>query len=97
MFSMKAKKKIGVRKNSSLDILKFGLSCGILISLVVFFTTIAGMWGFFPFVNMIILDVYGRFGHNLELPNLLLATVYSFIDGFIVGVIFATIYNKLIK
>jgi len=90
------KKKV-VSRNLSLHTLKFALACGIVTAVTVLLTTIAGMWGYFPFSNMIILDIYGRFGHSLELPRALLATVYSFLDAFIGAWIFAAIYNKLIE
>jgi len=101
-----AKKKVGkVKKNkkveksgfSELKILSFALAGAILTSFFVAIIVLSGLWGHFPFWNMIIADAYSSFGHSLAWPNVLLGIIYSFIDALIMFGLFALIYNKLIK
>jgi len=89
------KKRVKEESFAKLHIQRFGLACGIITALSVFFLNVLGLYGFFPFSNMFIADMYGSFGFAFKWPNLLLGSVYSFIDAFIGGAIFAWLYNVI--
>ena len=84
-------------KGAKLNELRFALAGGIVLAICIAFTTLFGLVGYFPFSNMLIADMYGRFGYSLSWPKVLLAPIYGFIDTFILVYIFAWIYNKLSK
>jgi hypothetical protein len=78
---------------------KFGLACGIVSAIFVFITTIAGIYswlGGFPLWNALILDIYGSLGFDISWLGALLGALFAFIDGFILAIIFAWIYNKIL-
>jgi len=77
--------------------IKFGLAGGILIAICIALISSAGLYGYFPFNNMFIADIYSNFGYTLAWPNVVLGTVYGFINGFILTFIFAHIYNWLLR
>lgn len=91
------KKKIEKKNFAKLSVTGFALTGGIMTALAVASLAIPGMWGYFPFSNVAIYDLYGAFGHSLSWPNVLLGIIYSFIDGAIGFGLFAFIYNKLTK
>lgn len=76
---------------------KFALAGAILVAICVAVTTLFGLLGYFPFSNMLIADIYGKFGYVLSWPKVLLGTVYSFVDTFIALYIFVWIYNTLVR
>ena len=83
-------------KFGKLNTLKFGLAGGIAAAICVAFTTILGIFGFFPEYNSLIVSIYGFLGYSISWLGVLLGAIYSFIDGFIFVGIFAWIYNKLL-
>lgn len=94
------KRKVVKKKDNSLLKLNanmFALSCALVSSFLVTLTVLAGMWGHFPFLNLILSDMYGSLGFTLTWQRVFLATVYSLIDAFLASLIFALIYNRLIK
>ena len=88
-----------VKKYSKLSPLYFGLAGGLILALITFLTTLAGIYGLmggFPLYNALINDTYGGIGFSLTLTGVLLGPLYSFIDGFVIVFALAWIYNKLI-
>jgi len=81
---------------TKLNTFKFGLAGGITVAICIAFTTILGIYGFFPEYNNLILSLYGFLGYSLSGLGVLLGAIYGFIDGFLLTVIFAWIYNKLL-
>ncbi len=75
---------------------KFGIAGGITAGICIAFTTILGIYGFFPEYNNLIVSIYGFLGYSISWIGVLLGTIYGFIDGFILTTIFAWIYNKLL-
>ena len=88
-------KKI-VSKFLKINAVKFGIAGGIIFSICVIFTTIAGMFGLFQEWAFLIQSIYSSFGYSLSWLGVLLGGIYSFVDGFILTWIFAVIYNKLL-
>lgn len=83
-------------KEFKLNDVKFGLAGGIVTAICVVLSTIAGIYGFLPDYNAIIVSVYGYFGYSLTWLGVLLGAVYGFVDGFILTWVFARIYNSMI-
>ena len=82
---------------SRLHVWKFGIAGGKICALIVFFTTLIGLYGFFggfPMFNLFILDIYGLFGFSLSWGGAILGAIYAFVDGFILASLFAWIYNR---
>jgi len=86
----------GVTVVAKLHAVKFGLACGIVSGLLIAVTTLAGIYGYFAECNALIVSMYGFVGYSVSHLGILLGAVYGFIDGFVLGGIFAWIYNKLI-
>lgn len=84
-------------KYAKLNELKFALASAIMIAICIAVIALFGLLGYFPFSNMLISDIYSRFGYSLSFPNVFLGILYGFIDTFIFVYIFAFIYNKLVK
>ena len=85
-------------KFAKLNSVKFALAGGIATAICVLITSlfyllfgIGGMW------IALIRDIYGFFGYNpTSFFGIILGTIYSFVDGFILTLIFAVIYNKIL-
>lgn len=83
-------------KFSKLNCLSFGFATGKILALVVFVMTIGGMYGVlggFPLWNALFFDMYGAIGFRLSWMGAILGAIYAFIDGFVLGWLFAKIYN----
>lgn len=93
-------KKRSKKEHTGLNAVKFGLALGILGALCVFLTTALGSIGLFEnYVDLSakwLYSVYGFIGYRLSFVGAILGAIYSFIDCFIIGWVFATIYNKLL-
>jgi hypothetical protein len=77
-----------------LNIKAYGVAFAILWVFVVVWVTLLGLWGFggLPF------DIVDQLYFGLLIPSypgLALNIAISFVDGFIGGIIFAWIYNKI--
>jgi len=79
-----------------LNALKFGLAGGITAGICVALTTILGIFELFPEYNSLIVSIYGFLGYSISWLGVLLGAIYGFLDGFILVIIFAWIYNKLL-
>ena len=79
-----------------LNTLKFGIAGGITVGFCVVFTTIFGIYEFFPEYNNLIVSIYGFWGYSISWIGIFLGAIYGFIDGFILTIIFAWAYNKLL-
>ena len=88
------------QKFSQIHKTKFALASGIVVALIVFLSTIFGVYGLFggfPGWNDLIRDIYGSLGYSISLTGALIGAAYSFIDAFIVTWILGFIYNKLLE
>ena len=97
MIKKRVARRVRVIDYSRLHIWKFGLAGGKICALVVFLTTLAGLYnilGGFPMWNLFIFDIYGKLGFSISWGGAILGAIYSFIDGFILTVLFAWIYNR---
>lgn len=83
-------------KFTKLNKLKFGIAGGITAGICIAFTTILGIYGFFPEYNNLIISIYGFLGYSISWIGVFLGAIYGFIDGFILAGIFAWVYNKLL-
>jgi len=83
-------------KFGKFNALKFGIAGGITTGICVAFTTILGIYGFFPEYNNLIVSIYGFLGYSISGVGVFLGAIYGFIDGFLLTAIFAWIYNKLL-
>jgi len=85
-------------KGTKLDALKFGLAGGVITVICVFFTGLAILIGpgFVSSLTNFFTQIYGIFGLKVNLFAVILTSILSFIDGFILTWIFAVIYNKLL-
>lgn len=83
-------------KFGKLNVLKFGIAGGIVTAICISFTTLLGIFGFFLEYNNLIVSIYGFLGYSLSWLGVILGAVYGFVDGFILTIIFAWIYNKLL-
>ncbi|MFH1456371.1 MAG: bacteriophage holin [archaeon] len=84
------------KKKSLFQPVKIGLAIGILWSVTVFITTIYSMWtNYAPDFLNIFSQMYP--GHSVSLLGASIGAVYGFVDLFIMGFIFAWLYNKLTK
>jgi len=85
---------------AKLDSVKFGLAAGIVTALCVALTTICALMSWFPAYTALAMpwieSIYGFLGFKISWLGVVLGAVYSFIDVFIFGWIFALIYNKLL-
>jgi len=81
--------------STKLNPVKFGLATGIILGSITLIFTIFGLFGIFLTVTDLIIDLYGFFGYSRSWLGLILGPLYGFIDGFIVGWLFAIIYNKI--
>jgi hypothetical protein len=85
---------------SKISPIKFALSTAIIMAVIVILTTLATIWEIlsgFPILISIIGDLYGRLGYTITYLGALIGAVYVFIDTFIISIIFAWLYNKLIN
>ena len=95
-------KKVKVRRARVLDysplsVWRIGLALGKVFAIVIFLTTLAGFYKFFggfPMINLFLIDIYGKLGFNISWGGAIIGAVYGFIDGFLLGALFAWIYNK---
>ena len=79
---------------SGLDPKKFGLSLGLVCGIyMVLLGLISGLFGWGAAIVRLIGSMY--IGYDSSLKGLLIGFVWSFIDCFIAGYIFALIYNKI--
>jgi hypothetical protein len=82
-------------KYSKLHVTKIGLAVGLTWAIGVFFLGILGMFGVDGEIIRLIGTVY--IGYSATITGTIIGTIWAFVDGFIGGVIFAWIYNKLLK
>ena len=89
------------RRYSELDAKSFAMAWGIVAGGCVLLTSLVSILGLLPQYSLwatnILENVYGPFGYSQGFLGLVLGTVYSFIDVFIISFIFALIYNRLAK
>ena len=97
MVKKKVTRRVRVMDYSRLHVWKLGIAGGKVCALVVFLTTLAGLYnilGGLPMLNLFLLDIYGKLGFNLSWGGAILGAIYSFVDGFILTALFAWIYNR---
>ncbi len=73
----------------------FGIGWGVIGALLVAFTTVGAMFGYFPMTASLLLDIYGYFGYSISALGIVLGAIYAFVDCFIISALFAAIYNTL--
>jgi len=78
-----------------LNTIKFGLAGGIVTGICIFLTTLLAINDYCVTCGILLRDIYGTFGYNLNITGALLGLIYGFIDGFIFTWLFAFIYNRL--
>ena len=85
-------------KFSKLNAVKFGVAGGFVTVICVFLTGLAMLIGpgFVPSLTNFFAQIYGIFGLQTNLFAVILTSILSFIDGFILTWLFAWIYNKLL-
>ncbi len=81
----------------NLHAVKFGVAGGIVTVISIFFTGLMALIfpGAIPVFTDFFNQIYGFFGFQANFLVLLVMSILSFIDGFILTWIFALIYNKL--
>ena len=81
-----------------LNAVKFGLAGGIITVICMFFTGLVVLiWpGIVPSFTSFFTQIYGIFGLKANLFAVILISILSFIDGFILTWLFAVMYNKLL-
>lgn len=84
-----------VRRFARLNPVGFGIGWGIIGALFVALTTVAALFGYFPMTTSLLVDIYGYFGYSISGLGILLGAIYGFVDCFIIGALFAAIYNAL--
>jgi len=84
-------------KYLKLNSVKFGLAGGIATALCVLVTLLSSSFGYAVDAGNIILGIYGFLGASLSTWGIVLGTIYSFIDGFVLTWIFALLYNWMVR
>ncbi len=81
-----------------LHLVKFGVAGGIVTVICIFFTGLATLIGpgYVSSLTNFFTQIYGIFGLQVSLFAVILISILSFIDGFILTWIFAWVYNKLL-
>ena len=85
-------------KFGKLHLVKFGLAGGFITVICVFFTGLAMLIGpgYVPSLANFFNQIYAIFGLQSNLFAVILTSILSFIDGFILTWIFALLYNRLL-
>jgi hypothetical protein len=87
-------------KHHRLHQLDFAVSLGVIIGLAVFLINILSqmnLFGGFPVMVLIFKDLYGTIGYSQTALGAILVGLYAFVDTFILALLFAWIYNKLLS
>ena len=81
-----------------LNVNALGLACGIMSGVVVAVMTFTNvLWGYPGSYMGLLSDIY-RWGYDVNSYwGILAGLIYGFIDGYVGGIIFAWLYNKLVK
>ena len=84
-------------KKQGLNAVKFGITGGFTTVIWIFLTGLAMLIGpkYSPTLASFFNEIYTIFGLQTNLFAVILISILSFIDGFILTWIFALIYNKL--
>ncbi|MBU1129083.1 MAG: hypothetical protein KJ949_00440 [Nanoarchaeota archaeon] len=84
-------------KTQKLNAIKFGIAGGFITVICIFLTGMAMLIGprYTPSLANFFNQIYGIFGLQTNLFAVILISILSFIDGFILTLVFALIYNKL--
>jgi hypothetical protein len=77
--------------------MKLGLAGGIITAICMALTLLGAIYGYFQSCANLLVEVYGPFGVSINFMGVMLGAIYGFINGFILTLIFALIYNKLIR
>jgi len=93
---MERKKKLNTLKSKylKLNAFKLGLAAGILCAIYIILISLFAEY--FPMNIAFLQEIYGIFGYTPSGTGVLLGAIYGFIDTFIIGWLFAVIYNKLL-
>ncbi len=85
-------------KKGGLNAVKFGVAGGLATVICVFLSGLAVLIGpeFMPSFTNFFGELYGIFGLQANFFAVILTSILSFIDGFVLTWIFALIYNKLL-
>ena len=77
---------------------KFGIAGGLITVICMFFTGLAMLIGpgFMPSLANSFVEIYAMFGLSANLFAVILTSILSFIDGFLITWVFALIYNKIL-
>lgn len=89
-------KEVANLRYSKLNSVKFGLAGGIVLAFCVLVCSLVALDDKYTMIGMVPYIFYGAFGYSLTAKGILLGTVYSFFDGFLITFLFAWIYNKLL-
>ena len=84
-----------VRRFARLNPVGVGIGFGIIGALFVSLTTVAAIFGYFPMTASFLMDIYGYFGYSISVLGIVLGAIYGFVDCFIIGALFAVIYNSV--
>jgi len=84
-------------KTQGLNAIRFGIAGGLTTVICIFLTGLAMLItpGYMPSLASFFNQIYEIFGLQANLFTVILISILSFIDGFILTWIFALIYNKL--
>ena len=79
-----------------IDVLKFGITIGIISSLLVLIISLLGEAGFAQTWIDLLIEIYGGIGYNTTIIGAILGIIYTFIDTFIISILLALLYNRLL-
>jgi len=84
-------------KTQRLNTVKFGIAGGLTTIIFIFVTDLSMLINpkYVPGLASFFNQIYGIFGLQTNLFAVILISILSFIDGFILTWVFALIYNKL--
>lgn len=80
----------------TLDPSGLAFSSAIFGAIVLFFTTIFTMASGMDFITPLFLALYGGLGYSVSMTGALLGMFYIAVDAFVLGYLFAWVYNKLL-
>ncbi len=86
-----------VNKYNELSSVKAGLATGIVIAIVVFLTTLSGLYGSSRAAEFMALTFWGSLGYSVSWAGAFVGLIIGFVYAFIGAFVIIYLYNKLIK
>lgn len=84
------------RTSRMLDPMGLALSAAVLGAIMIFFTTIFTLTTNIGLITPLFLALYSSLGYDVSLIGAFLGMIYIAIDAFVLGYLFAWVYNKLL-